>query len=286
MDLSIVIVSWKVREKLQANLSALFKSQGGFKFEVIVVDNNSQDGTIEMIEKNYPEVIIISNSDNYGFAYANNQAFLKAQGKFILLLNPDMQVETDTLAKTLAFARDNSQATVCGCKLIDQNGQNIKQVRRFPKLKDQLAIVLKLPHIFTKINRHYLFLDFDYSKAAKVDSIRGAFFLINTENYLKISKGQAVELDERYFVWFEEVDFCRSVYQMGGEVWYNPQACCLDYVGQSFGQLPRLKAQKYFRDSMLKYFRKWGKKYEVFILKIAWYLVLFLGQNNLLWKKK
>jgi len=273
MDLSVIIVSWKVRDKLKANLSALFKSQGDFKIEVLVVDNKSEDGSSEMIKSDFPEVILIANDDNRGFAAANDQALERAKGKFILLLNPDMLVKADTLENILTWARNNPQATVTGCKLIDEKGEVVRQVRRFPEFFDQLAVVLKLPHIFPKIINRYLCSKFDYQIASKVDSIRGAFFLINREGFSKISGRPYPRLDERYFIWFEEVDFCREVYRLGGEVWYTPAAECVDYVGQSFAQVKRGQAQKYFSDSMLKYFDKWGKKWEYYVLKITWGIV-------------
>jgi len=273
MDLSVIIVSWKVKDKLKANLSALFKSQGDFKIEILVVDNNSNDGTREMIKNDFSKVILIANDDNRGFAAANDQALERATGKFILLLNPDMLVKADTLENILVWARNNPQATVAGCKLVDEKGGVIKQVRRFPKFSDQLAVTLKLPHIFPKIVNRYLCSNFDYQVASKVDSIRGAFFLINREAFSKISGRPYPRLDERYFIWFEEVDFCREVYRLGGEVWYTPVAQCVDYVGQSFAQVKRGQAQKYFSDSMLKYFDKWGKKWEYYILKITWGIV-------------
>ena len=273
MDLSVVIVSWKVIDKLKDNLSALFNSQGDFKFEVFVVDNNSGDGSVEMIASNFPQVHLIANLDNRGFAAANNQAIKLSQGNFILLLNPDMQVEAGTLIKILDWAKNNPQATVTGCKLVDGQGEIVKQVRRFPKFFDQLAITLKLPHVFPSIIDKYLYSDFDYTKEAKVDSIRGAFFLINREAYKKIS-GEEPFLDERYFIWFEEVDFCRQVYKLGGEVWYAPVANCRDYVGQSFKQVNRGQTQKYFSDSMIKYFQKWESGLETGILKIVWKIIL------------
>jgi len=274
MDLSVVIVSWKVKDKLKDNLSALFKSQGDFKFEVFVVDNNSEDGSIEMITGDFPQVNLIANLDNRGFAAANNQAIKLAQGNFILLLNPDMQVESNTLINILDWAKINSQATVTGCKLVDGQGEIVKQVRRFPKFFDQLAITLKLPHVFPSIIDKYLYSNFDYTKETKVDSIRGAFFLVNREAYKKISGGNLPLLDERYFIWFEEVDFCRSVYKLGGEVWYAPVASCRDYVGQSFKQVNRGQTQKYFSDSMIKYFQKWENGFETGILKIVWKVIL------------
>ena len=97
MDLSIIIVSWKVKEKLRANLQALFASQGDFSYEVFVVDNNSDDGSVDMIKDEFPRVKLIANTENVGFAKANNHAIKLASGDYILLLNPDMLVNPDTL---------------------------------------------------------------------------------------------------------------------------------------------------------------------------------------------
>lgn len=270
MDLSIIIVSWNVKEKLRENISALYKSEGDFKFEIFVADNNSGDGSAPLVAAEFPDVRLIANSENLGFAKANNQAIKSAAGKFILLLNPDMRVRPDTLKNILAWAENNQRATVCGCKLVDEKGNIVKQVRRFPKLWDQLMIVLKVPHVFSSVVNRYLESGFDYSQAAKVDSIRGAFFLINCEQYRKISGLDKPLLDERYFIWFEEVDFCRQVYKLGGEVWYTPAAECLDYVGASFSQVKLGQKQKYISESMLKYFKKWEKGWKYLVLKIVW----------------
>jgi len=273
MDLSIIIVSWQVRERLRANLSALGRSLGDFKFEIFVVDNASADGSADMVRQEFPAVHLLANETNLGFARANNQAIKAAAGDFILLLNPDMLVEPDTLAKILTWAKNNPQATVVGCKLTDERGEVVRQVRRFPHFWDQLLITLKIPHLWPAGVSGYLASDFSYGQAAKVDSIRGAFFLINRASYKKISGTDQPFLDERYFLWFEEVDFCRQVYKSGGEVWYAPVATCRDYVGQSFAQVKRGEAQKYFRDSMLKYFQKWETPWQYLVLKIAWSLV-------------
>jgi hypothetical protein len=273
MDLSIIIVSWNVKDKLRENLAALFKSEGNFKFEVYVVDNNSQDDSANMVAAEFPAARLIVNSENFGFAKANNQTIKLVTGKYILLLNPDIRVGADTLKNILAWADVNPQATICGCKLVDEKGVIVKQVRRFPKFWNQLLVTLKVPHLFPGVVNGYLNTKFDYDKAAKVDSIRGAFFLINRAAYQKISGLSEPLLDERYFIWFEEVDFCREVYKLGGEVWYTPAAECLDYVGASFSQLKRGKTQEYFRDSMLKYFQKWEKRREYLVLKIVWKIV-------------
>lgn len=290
MDLSIIIVSWNVKGKLKENLTALFQSETDFEFEVFVVDNNSYDGTAEMVKKEFPQVHpvksgqqagakqfngvkLIANAENLGFAKANNQAIKQARGEFILLLNPDMRVFPDTLDKMIKWMQKNQQANVAGCRLIDEQGNTIKHVRRFPTVWDQLAIVLKLPHLFPKILDKYLCVDFNYSKPAKVDSVRGGFFAVRRGAELPL-------LDERYFVWFEEVDFCCQIYKNGGEVWYTPAAECVDYVGQSFKQLPRGQAQNYFRDSMLKYFKKWQPIWQYRLLKSVWPIGKFIARSG------
>lgn len=265
MDLSIIIVSWNTREALKNNLTALLKSQG-LSFEVFVVDNNSSDGTVEVLKAEFPQLNIIANSANHGFAKANNQALALAGGDFILLLNPDMLVDDQTtLAKALAWLKSNPQAWVAGFKLLDSTGQILPQVRRFPTLADQLAIILKLPHLFPSLLNRYIVKDFDYEQASAVDSIRGSFFFIRRETLQKVGR-----LDERFFVWFEEVDYCRRVYQAGAEVWYAPVASATDLVGQSFGLLPRPQAQRYFRASQLSYFQKWHPTWQGLILQVAW----------------
>lgn len=273
MDLSIIIVSWNVKDYLRVNLTALLKSSGAFSFEVFVVDNNSTDGSAAMVRAEFPNVRLLANADNFGFAKANNQALKLATGRFILLLNPDMLVQPDTLDKVLTWAQNNPQALVTSPRLLTPTGANIRHVRRFPKFFDQLMVVLKVPHIFPAVLNTYLDVGFNYQAAARVDSVRGSFFLINRENYKKMSGGQEPFLDEGYFLWFEEVDFCRQVYQGGGEVWYTPAATCIDQVGQSFKQVKTKQTQAYFSASMLRYFKKWAPAWQFNMLQLAWRLV-------------
>ena len=278
MDLSIIIVSWKVKDRLRENLTALFASfrplrlsaseARAISFEVFVVDNNSADGTVEMVNQEFPQVTLIANQENAGFAKANNQAIKLAKGNFILLLNPDMKIYPDSLVKMIEWMRTNPQASLAGCHLIDEKGETIKHVRRFPTIWNQLAIILKLPHLLPKILDHYIISDFDYQKAAKVDSIRGGFFLICKETIQKVGL-----LDERFFVWFEEVDYCRQIQQVNGQVWYVAEAQCLDQVGQSFQQVKTIISQRYFRNSMIKYFQKWQPARQAKILQLAWFIV-------------
>ncbi len=270
MDLSIIIVSWNVREKLKENLEAIFSSRGGINYEVIVVDNNSQDGTADMVYKDFPRVKLVANDKNLGFARANNQAIRIAGGRYILLLNPDMKIFPDTFVDLLGWLENHPKADVTSVKLIDEAGEIVRHVRKFPNVWNQLAVILKIPHFFPSVLNGYILKKFDYSQDSIVDSVRGGFFVINSKIVDKIGL-----LDERFFLWFEEVDYCRRVKENGGEVWYCSAVECLDYVGQSFKQISSLKKQKYFRDSMLKYFAKWQPTWQNRLLKIFWPIGLF-----------
>jgi len=275
-QLSIIIVNYKVKDLLDNCLKSIFDNSENINLDVIVVDNNSQDGSLEMIKTKYPQVNLIAHPENSGFAKANNLGFKKAKHDYVLLLNPDMQILPHTLENMIKWMKENPQASVAGCHLIDQNRRTLHHIRRFPTLGDQLAITLKIPHILPFILNNYLQKDFDYSQAAKVDSVRGAFFMLRKKIYEEL-KG----LDERYFVWFEEVDFCQKVKQSGVEVWYTPAAECIDYVGKSFEQVPRGITQKYFQNSMLKYFKKWHPFWQFIILKLAWIIGSLVGKLHI-----
>ncbi|MFH1255089.1 MAG: glycosyltransferase family 2 protein [bacterium] len=272
MDLSIIMVSWNVKEFVAENIKSVLANAGNIEFEIFVVDNDSSDGTAEMIKKDFSQVRLIANDYNAGFAKANNQAIAQAKGRYILLLNPDMRVLPGCLEKMVKWMDCHADAGVAGCHLVKENRETVSHVRRYPRLSDQLAIVLKLPHLFPGILDGYLRKDFDYSKEAEVDSIRGSFFMIRREVIEKIGG-----LDERYFVWFEEVDYCRQAKNAGWKVMYTPVADCVDYVGRSFALIKRGKSQQYFRGSMLKYFKKWHAYWQYLILKTAWPIGIFMA---------
>ncbi len=275
MDLSVIIVSWNVKEKLNKCLTHLGLSQTNFSFEVIVVDNGSHDGSAEMVRDEFAQVKLIANHGNLGFARAVNQAFRESTGDFIFLLNPDNFVFPLTLDNLLHWLLANRKAAIAGCRLVDRENKDLKgQVRRFPGIFNQLVVVLKWPYLFPRILDRYLCVGFDYDRPAIVDSVRGSAMIIRRaklEQALSYERWQRGEmLDERFFVWFEDVDLCRTFKAAELEVWYTPAARCFDLVGQSFSQIPRLTAQKYFRDSMLKYFKKWKPAWQYWILWLVW----------------
>ncbi|MBU2081475.1 glycosyltransferase family 2 protein [Patescibacteria group bacterium] len=143
MDLTIIIVSWNVKDFVRDNLKSIYENTKNIEFEIYVVDNDSKDGTVEMIKNEFPEAHLITNNYNAGFAKANNQAIKLAKGRYVLLLNPDMRVLPETLEKMVKWMDNHKQAGIAGCCLIKENGETVPHIRRFPKFLDQLAIVLK-----------------------------------------------------------------------------------------------------------------------------------------------
>lgn len=265
MDLSIITVPWNVKDLVRKNFENIFKNTSNIEFEVFAVDNDSKDGTTEMIRKEFPQVNSIFNDYNAGFAKANNQGIKASKGRYVLLLNPDMQVKPGTLETMVKWMDKHPEAGVAGCKLVKDNGEIVPHVRRYPGLWDQIMVILKVPHFCPKVLDHYMWRDFDYSKEQVVDSIRGSFFMIRREVLDKLGG-----LDERYFLWFEEVDFCKQVAEAGFKVMYTPVTECIDHVGKSFAQVPTGKLQNIFEDSMLKYFKKWQPTWQVLVLQMIW----------------
>ncbi len=255
MDLSVITVTWNVADLIEAQIKSVQAGCKNISFEEIVVDNASIDNTVEIIEQ-MGGVKLLKNDKNRGFAYPNNQAAKLATGEFLLFLNPDMRVQEGSLDKMVEWMRSHTDVGLASCKLLDEHGNLNKDAlpRRFPTIWDQMAIILKLPHLFPGIVNKYLFKDFNPGIEQEVDSVRGSFMIMRRQVYEKL--GWA--FDPRYFIWFEDVDLCREVKKMGLKVVYTPIISCVDYIGQSFKKSNFFWKQKQFMKSMMQYFGKWG----------------------------
>lgn len=253
MDVSVVIVNWKVRDLLKRCLDSVFRETKEAEFEVFVVDNDSRDGSVEMVAKEYPDAELIASSENLGFAAANNLAMERSCGDLILLLNPDTELKGDSISKMVVFMRSAPDAGICGPKLLNPDGSLQKSVRRFPDLLSQAMVMLKLHRLFPGSGpmRRYLADGFDYGQASRVEQVMGAAFMIRRSVMGKIGP-----LDGRYYIWFEEVDYCRRTADAGYEVWYTPDAEVLHHGGESFAQELGPVKQGMFNASMRTYFRK------------------------------
>ncbi len=263
-DISTITIGYNVRDLTVKNMETLLESEGPIRVQIIMVDNVSQDGTAEAVEERFPQVQVIKNFYNTGFAHAVNQGIAASRARHVLLLNPDMRVSKEALAQMVAYADAHPEVGVIGGKLVTEDGRLVPHVRRFPDIWSQLAIILKLPHFFPKLLARYMQEDLDVDKEQDVDSVRGSFFLMTRTALEKFGC-----LDPSYFIFFEEVDFCRQVIEKGLKVRYVPSITAIDYVGRSFKQRTRYWSQKQFTKSMVQYFQKWQPKWQSWLLRIA-----------------
>jgi GT2 family glycosyltransferase len=256
IDLSIVIVSWNVRDLLRQSLRSVFRETVRSSIEVFVVDNNSHDGSAAMVSVEFPQVRLIANTSNAGFAKANNQAIRQASGRYVLLLNPDTEILDNSLDRSVAWMDENKTAVVMGCRLLNPDRSLQASVRRFPTRGAMALTLLKLHRVFPKSSaiQKYMAADFDYNQVSEVDQVMGAFFMIRSAALNQIGL-----LDEGYYIWFEEVDYCARAKQKGWSVMYNPDATIIHHYGQSFRQVLGIRKQIILNNSLLRYFSKHGR---------------------------
>lgn len=278
-QMSIVIVSWNVREMLRENLKGLFALSCRHPFEVFVVDNGSEDGSAKMVREDFPQVHLIQNDYNSGFSHACNQGLKRAKGDVLVLFNPDMLMGSGVLDHTYETLTRQRDIGVMGVKLVSPDGQIVESVRRDPGLADQLALLLKVPHLFPKVTERYLAKDFDYTKSQNVDHVRGSFFAFRRDVMEKIGM-----LDEQYFVWFDEVDYCLRARKAGYRIWYSADASCTDIVGAAFKQIPTRIKQFHFSNSMRKHFRAWHPSWQSLVIASLIPLAVVAGAVHDVWQ--
>lgn len=262
MDLSIIIVSWNVQEKLRVCLGSILNSGTKTKvsYEIIVVDNASADKTVGMVLNEFSQAHLIANGDNKGFATAVNQAAQVSQGDYILLLNPDTIIKDTSLDELLARARSLNNLGVLGGQLSNIDGSLQPSVRGFPTLGTMILIVTKLQYFFPQVLNRYYARAIDYSKEQEVDQVMGSYFLVPRPVWVQL-KG----MDPNFFVWFEEVDFCYRAKQAGFKIIYTPLGGVIHEGGESFVQLATAKRQLMYNRSLRYYLRK-RQRYFSFVI--------------------
>lgn len=252
MKLSIVIVSWNVKKDLVNCLRSIGENPAYKSFEVIVIDNASTDSTVETVRNEFPEIVVITNSQNLGFAAANNQGIEKSRGEYILLLNPDTIVQLNSLNVLIEFMDENEDVGICGPQLLNQNGTIQPSVRGFPTFRGALYrhTIFKYLRLFRYEYKKWLMKSFDHKTKMDVDQVMGAALMIRQSIIDRIGV-----MDEGFFMYYEEVDLCYRIKQAGWRVVFVPTAVITHSGGQSSGQIP-VKKQMMAITSLLKFFRK------------------------------
>ena len=238
MKLSVVIVNYNVRFFLEQCLKSVQKSisyaqtvNPDYTIDIFVVDNNSVDGSVEMVEKNFPRVYLIANEDNPGFSIANNQAIQKSDAEYALLLNPDTVVEEATFEKVIRFMDEHPDAGGLGVKMIDGSGKFLKESKRglptpmtaFYKIFGLSSLFPKSP-VFSKYHLGHL----DQNETNSVEILAGAFMLLRKSVLDKIGL-----LDEDYFMYGEDIDLSYRIIKAGYKNYYFPETQIIHYKGES-----------------------------------------------------
>ncbi len=231
MQLTIVIVNYNVKYFLEQCLHSVFKSGKQLEMEVFVVDNQSVDGSVEMLNEKFPDVRLIANQENVGFSKANNQAIRRAKGKYVLLLNPDTVVEDDTLPKVVSFMDAHPDAGGLGVKMLDGQGRFLPESKRglptpgvaFSKIFG-LSALFPRSRTFGKYHLGYL----DKDKTHKVHVLSGAFMLLRKDILEEIGA-----LDEDFFMYGEDIDLSHRIIKAGYNNYYYPETRIIHYKGES-----------------------------------------------------
>ena len=251
IDLSVVIVNWNVRDLLRQCLRLILDTQC-LTLETIVVDNASTDGSVEMVRAEFSDVHLIANTDNRGFPAANNQGIAAAQGGYVLLLNPDTALVGDALATMVAFANANPDVGIVGPQLLTSDGSVQSSRRRFPTLLTAFFESTWLqPHAPRRLLERYYVLDRPDDVVQDVDWLYGAALMARREAVEQVGL-----MDEGFFMYSEELDWCRRFREAGWRVVYLPTAQIVHHGGKSSEQVIAAR-HIHFQTSKMRYFRKY-----------------------------
>jgi GT2 family glycosyltransferase len=229
--ISIIIVNYNTRGFILLVLESLLRAINDFDAEIIVVDNASGDDSIEQVRQYYPEVIIIQNSDNIGFAAANNIGLRRAKGEFVLLLNPDTVIAEDSFNVLLKFMHQTPGAGAVGCKILNADGSfSVDSRHSVPSPLTALWKQLGLQRLFpgSKVFGRYNLTYLDPDETYPVDAISGSFMFLRRD-----ALEQAGLLDEDYFMYGEDVDYCYRLMHAGWKIYYCPQTAIIHFKGES-----------------------------------------------------
>ncbi|MFC1711444.1 glycosyltransferase family 2 protein [Patescibacteria group bacterium] len=265
IKLSIIIPSFNTKELLKACLRSIYKETQGISFEIIVVDNASNDSTVNMLKTSFPEVKLIVNQQNLGFAKANNQGLKKALGKNILLLNSDTIILDKAINKCLRFMESKENIDILGCKLLNKDKTTQPSGGYFPKLRqifymmffiDDLPVLNNFLKAYQVTNKKF------YQKTQQLDWVTGAFILLKKQVLDKLNG-----FDEKFFMYAEEVDLCFRAKKAGYKVWFFNDAKIIHLKGKS--------SKKGFEKSVLgefkglkKFYKKHKPKWELPVLRL------------------
>jgi len=252
LDLSIIIVNYDVKDRLRECLHSICRNTRKVSFQITVIDNNSSDSSCEMIRREFSEVKLIENSENFGFAKGVNQGLKDSEGKYLLLLNPDTIVLPNALDKMVEFMEGNPQAGALGCRLLNPAGNLQPSCRSFPNLRTAFFEASGLERLFSKnkVIGRYRMGYWKHDCVREVDQPMGSVLLLRRDVINQVGL-----MDERFHMYYEEVDLCYRIKKTGWKIYFTPDAEVIHYAGESARQnLGNVLIEQY--RSMHKFYRK------------------------------
>ena len=252
MDISVVIVNWNTREILRDCLKTIYEQTARVDFEVIVVDNASEDGSVEMVRSDFPQVVLVANEKNVGYGAANNQGMKIANGRYVLVLNSDTLILDGAIDKIVEFADAHPRAGVLGCRVRNPDGTLQPTCFMFPSAFNSFLSALYLNKLFPRsrfFGREAMSW-WDRNDAREVEVVTGCFMLVRKEALDEVGL-----MDERFFMYAEETDWCCRFRKAGWQVLFTPTAEIVHLGGQSTAKRSAEMLVQ-LRLSILKFVRK------------------------------
>lgn len=255
---SVIVVSWNCRDYLLKCLDSMLSRTRGCEVEWIVVDNASTDGTAEEVERRYSKIRLVVNKKNLGFARANNRGIACSRGEYIFLVNPDVEFQDDCIATLCRFLDTHPDVGVCGPLILNSDGSIQHSCRKFPSLWNNLCFALGLHRLFPK-SRWFsseVMAYFDHGSLKEVDALSGCFLA---------ARRAAIEgiglLDEQFFMYSEDVDWCKRFREQGWKIVFNPVTKAVHHGGKSSANIS-IKAAVEQQRAILQYWLKHHSRIE------------------------
>jgi len=252
-DLSIIIVNYKTKNLQEQCLNSIYSENYHSSYEVSVVDNDSKDSSIEMVKKKFPQVKLIENRNNLGFAAANNQALRRSNARYLLLINPDTVVLPDSLNVMMEFMDEHPEAGIAGCKLLNPDYSLQYSCRKFSNFATFFLRGIHLDSIFPNntMLRKYMMFDWDHNQVREVEWVLGSCMMVRRKAIEQVGM-----LDENFVLYFEDQDWCYRMWKHGWKIYYVPQAQMIHYYQRrSAKQFLNVLTWTHIK-SMLYFFKK------------------------------
>lgn len=271
-DVSVIIVSWNAKAHLLNCLHSLIDTANGYSQELIVVDNASSDGSPDVVASQFPAVKLIKNAENLGFAKANNIGMQTSRGRYVCLINSDVIVLEGCIEKLMAFMDENHNVGMTGPRILNPDHSLQVQCRRFPTIWNNICQALGFNKLFPKsaIFSEPFMNYWAHDKVQKVDVITGCFWMVRRKAVDKVGL-----LDEDFFIYAEDIDWCKRFNKAGWDVLFYPEAEAIHIGGASSDNAP-IKFYLEMQKADLQYWRKHHGK-----LGQASYLVLIFLRHML-----